>query len=85
MQDFIREELAEKRGKTVLLATQDMREAERLCRDVVLLHRGHVLFAGPLSGLLEEERRELDADAALEDISIHKMAREEGGYWRGHA
>ncbi|MBC7248288.1 MAG: ABC transporter ATP-binding protein [Actinobacteria bacterium] len=85
LQCFIREELAGRRGKTVLLATQDMREAERLCRDVVLLHRGHVLFAGPLSRLLEEGRRELGADAALEDIFIHKMEIEEEGYRRGYA
>jgi ABC-2 type transport system ATP-binding protein len=85
LQDFIREELAGKRGKTVLLATQDMREAERLCRDVVLLHRGHVLYAGPLSGLLEEGRRELGADAALEDIYIHKMVSGEDGCRRSDA
>lgn len=85
LQDFIREVLVGERGKTVLLATQDMREAERLCRDVVLLHRGRALFVGPLSRLLEEGRSELGDGAALQDVFIHKMAKEEDGYGRGDA
>lgn len=80
LQDFIREELVNKRGKTVLLATQDMREAEKLCRDVVLLHRGRALFAGALARLLEEGRRELGTGATLEDIFIHNMEKEESKY-----
>ncbi len=80
LQDFIREELVRERGKTVLLATQDMREAERLCRDVVLLHRGRALFAGSLSRLLDEGRGELGGEAALEDVFIYRMEREEDAY-----
>lgn len=70
LQDFIRRRLVEERGKTVLLATQDMREAERLCRELVLLDRGRILYAGPLDELMERGKGELGEDARLEDIFV---------------
>jgi ABC-2 type transport system ATP-binding protein len=78
LQDFIRSELVETRGKTVLLATQDMDEAERLCEDVALLHRGRLLYLGTLAGLLGKGRRELGEATGLGDIFV-ELVRREGG------
>lgn len=79
LQDFIRRKLVEERGKTVLLATQDMREAERLCHELVLLHRGQLLYAGPLEELLKRGREELGAEARLEDIFVAMVSEERQG------
>jgi ABC-type multidrug transport system ATPase subunit len=82
LQDFIREELVGAGGKTVLLATQDMDEAERLCDDVALLHRGRLLYLGTLTGLLELGHRELGEGSGLGDIFVElvrRADRAEGG------
>ena len=76
LQDFIRGELARGRGKTVFVATQDMHEAERLCEDVAVLHRGRLLYLGSLAGLLEEGRRKLGGQAGLGDIFVHLVEEE---------
>ena len=75
LQDFIRAELAGGRGKTVLLATQDMDEAERMCDDLALLHRGRLLYLGTLAGLLELGRRELGEGSGLGDIFVELVRR----------
>jgi ABC-2 type transport system ATP-binding protein len=77
LQDFIRDELVSTRGKAVLLATQDMDEAERLCDDVALLHRGRLLYLGTLTGLLEMGGRELGENTGLGDIFVELVRREE--------
>jgi ABC-2 type transport system ATP-binding protein len=48
---LVREMLRELRaaGKTILLSTHMMGEAERLVDDIVLIHRGRVVLSGPLS------------------------------------
>jgi ABC-2 type transport system ATP-binding protein len=70
IQDFFVEELVRDRGKTVLVATQDMNEAERMCDDVAILHRGRFLYLGPLSELVQRGRRELGNEAGLADIFV---------------
>lgn len=70
LRDFIARELVEKRGKSVVLATQDMEEAEKLCREVGLLHRGRLLYLGTMEGLLGEGRERLGADARLGDVFV---------------
>jgi ABC-2 type transport system ATP-binding protein len=79
LQDFIRDELVRNRGKTVFLATQDMNEAERLCDDVGVLHRGRLLYLGPLSGLMEQGRRVLGDRAGLGEIFVELVREEEAG------
>lgn len=78
LQDFILRRLVGEEGKTVLLATQDMREAQRLCRELVLLDRGRVLYAGSLDELLREGRGELGEGADLEQIYVAKVRGEPG-------
>jgi len=79
LQDFILNELVEARGKTVFLATQDMYEAERLCEDVALLHRGRLLYLGTLAGLMQEGRRELGEGASLGDVFVELVRKEGAG------
>ncbi|MEW6555333.1 MAG: ABC transporter ATP-binding protein [Actinomycetota bacterium] len=82
LQDFVRSELVGAMGKTVLLATQDMDEAERLCDDVALLHRGRLLYLGTLAGLMELAGRELGEGAGLGDVFVELVRRDdaaEGG------
>jgi ABC-2 type transport system ATP-binding protein len=45
----VRELIAERRreGRTILLATHNLDEAERLCDRVIILERGRVLVEGP--------------------------------------
>ena len=40
------------RGVKVVMATHDLREAERLAGDIVFLHRGRVIESGPAAALL---------------------------------
>jgi len=77
LQDFIAGELVSGRGKTVLLATQDMEEAERLCEEVGVLHRGRLLYTGSLAGLLREGRERLGEGARLGDVFVDLVRAEE--------
>lgn len=50
-------------GKTVFLTTHYMEEAERLCKQVVIIHKGRILHNGPKESLLGNatlEKRYLD-------------------------
>jgi sodium transport system ATP-binding protein len=40
-------------GKCVIFSTHIMREAERLCDRIAIMHRGHILAEGSLEELLE--------------------------------
>jgi ABC-type multidrug transport system ATPase subunit len=77
LHDFIRHRLVEERGKTVLLATQDMNEAERLCEDIAILHRGRILYLGPLAGLTERGRQKLGDGASLADIFVDLVGKDD--------
>jgi len=63
-------------GKCILFSTHIMREAERLCDRVAIMHRGRLLAEGTL-----EELRELHEEQDLEELFfqlIRKMQEEEG-------
>jgi ABC-2 type transport system ATP-binding protein len=77
LQDFILQELVQERGKTVLLATQDMNEAERMCDDIAIIHTGRLLYLGPLTELMRQGKRELGEEAGLAEIFVD-LVREEG-------
>ena len=40
-------------GKCIIFSTHHMREAERLCDHIAILHRGRILADGTLASLLE--------------------------------
>ncbi|MHC4924070.1 MAG: ABC transporter ATP-binding protein [Planctomycetota bacterium] len=50
--EFIRD--ARDAGRTVLLSTHDMGEAERLCDRLSIIHRGRIRAAGTVASILEE-------------------------------
>jgi sodium transport system ATP-binding protein len=53
-------------GKTILLSTHIMSEAEKLCDRIAILHRGRILECDTLEGL-----RESTGEHYLEDIFVH--------------
>ncbi len=53
-------------GKCVLFSTHIMREVEKLCDRVAILHRGRILTSGTL-----EELRERHGQADLEELFFH--------------
>ncbi|MGW4030434.1 ABC transporter ATP-binding protein [Streptomyces sp. NPDC004838] len=50
VRDFLRELNAEQ-GTTVLLTTHDLTDIEQLCRRVMVIDHGRLMYDGPLSGL----------------------------------
>jgi hypothetical protein len=42
-----------------------------------VLHRGRLLFLGPLAGLLEQGRREMGESAGLGEIFVELVRKEE--------
>ncbi len=61
----VRELIREKaiRGKTVILSTHNMYEAEELCRELALIHKGRIIEVGEMRDVLEKRGEE-----RLEDI-----------------
>jgi len=51
---FLREELVDKRGKTILMATHNLKEAQLICDGAILLHKGQVKAKGYLDELQYE-------------------------------
>ncbi|RKN10232.1 ATP-binding cassette domain-containing protein [Streptomyces radicis] len=64
---FLRDLNAE-RGTTVLLTTHDLTDIEQLCRRVMVIDHGQLMYDGPLSGLHEigESERTLVVDLERE-------------------
>lgn len=73
IRSFIREMNAQ-RGVTVILTTHDLGDVEKLCKRILLIDHGQLLFDGPLSALQSRfgGERELVVDFAeeYEDVSI---------------
>jgi len=60
------------RGTTVILTTHDLADVERLCRRIVLIDEGRVIYDGPLSRLREEygTHRTLVVNLFESDVSV---------------
>jgi sodium transport system ATP-binding protein len=61
-------------GKCVLYSTHIMREAEKLCNRIAILHRGRILAEGALDEL-RDEHRERD----LEELFFRLISRHDAG------
>jgi ABC-2 type transport system ATP-binding protein len=46
-------DFAKNRGGTILLSSHIMQEVESLCTSVCMIHRGRILFSGPVGGIIE--------------------------------
>ena len=69
--------LNEDRGVTLVVSTHDLNLAASLCRDLILLHRGRVLAAGPLEDVLTPDHIQtlygVEADIRVHDETGHVM------------
>ena len=54
MWDFLRE--LNKQGKTIILTTHYLEEAEQLCRNVAIIHEGKIIVSSPMRDLLHQLR-----------------------------
>ncbi|BAL25303.1 ATP-binding cassette domain-containing protein [Azoarcus sp. KH32C] len=73
-------ELKATTGMTILLTTHDMEEADYLCDELAILHRGRLAVVGRPAEL----KGQLGPDATLSDVFVaHSGVRiEEGGHYR---
>ena len=61
-------------GKCILFSTHIMREAERLCDRLAIIHRGHVLAEGPLESLRDQHHERDLEELFFQLISRHDEA-----------
>lgn len=68
------------RGMTILLTTHDMEEADTLCDELALLHRGKLAALGKP----QELKDRIGPGATLDDVFVHfsGVAMEEGGNYK---
>jgi sodium transport system ATP-binding protein len=62
-------------GKCIIFSTHIMRDAEKLCDRIAIMHRGHILAEGTL-GQLRERHGEQD----LEELFFHLIQRHDEGH-----
>ena len=60
-------ELQEQYNMTTLITTHDMEEAEELCDELAIMHRGALAVTGTPANL----KANVGADATLNDVFIH--------------
>ncbi len=60
-------ELRDRFGTTILLTTHDMEEADYLCEEIAIMHRGQVAAIGAP----EQLKAEIGPDADLDDVFVH--------------
>jgi ABC-2 type transport system ATP-binding protein len=73
-------ELRSQFGTSLLLTTHDMEEADALCDEIAIMHRGAVVVSGTPSEL----KAAAGANATMDDVFVHHTggAVEEGGTFR---
>ena len=64
-------------GKCILFSTHIMREAERLCDRIAILHRGHILAEGTLGELRDRQREHDLEELFFQLISEHEKQRDD--------
>jgi sodium transport system ATP-binding protein len=63
-------------GKCIIFSTHIMREAEKLCDRVAIVHRGHILAEGTLQQLRQEHGENDLEEIFFQLISRHEEARQ---------
>ncbi len=80
---FMRDINSEKKT-TIILTTHDMDDIDQICRRIVMIDKGHIVYDGLLDKFKEQYGSEymLEVDFAEEDVKIHdprlKIWKEEG-------
>jgi ABC-2 type transport system ATP-binding protein len=77
MQRRIRDFIAaynRRHGATVLLTSHYMADVEALCRRVIVIHHGHILFDGPLTDLVGQFAAHKTIGVTLEDPTADLQA-----------
>ena len=59
-------------GKCVIFSTHIMSEADRLCDEIAIIHRGHIVAQGTIDALRQET-----GEAKVEDVFLSVLARAE--------
>jgi sodium transport system ATP-binding protein len=68
-------------GKCIIYSTHIMREVEKLCDRIAIIHRGRILAAGTIHEL-EQQHRERDVEELFFDlITKHEAAAAAGDTW----
>jgi ABC-2 type transport system ATP-binding protein len=57
IRDFIKEKLQKEQGKTILLTTHYMEEADQLCDRIAVMHHGNIIINGSPSELKDSVRK----------------------------
>lgn len=65
-------------GKCIIFSTHIMREVERLCDRIAILHRGHMLAEGTLNELAERHGERDMEELFFRLISVHDQEQSEG-------
>ena len=63
-------------GKCILFSTHIMREAEKLCDRIAIMHRGHILAEGTL-----EELHDRHHERDLEELFFQLISRHDEARW----
>jgi ABC-2 type transport system ATP-binding protein len=67
--DLLRAEV--RRGRTIVLTTQILSEAEELCDDILIMNRGRQIARGDLHGLKLLTDRVYELDLTFEPLRVH--------------
>jgi ABC-2 type transport system ATP-binding protein len=74
LRTFLKEEIAKRLGKTVLLATHDLKEAQSICDRIIILHKGKIRADGTLDRLQKIVGAEyIDLEFKAEEDIIKKI------------
>ena len=74
-QILLKEVIKEKQeeGKTIIFSTHQMEQVERLCNNICLINKGHILLEGPLSEIREshsEDAIELNFSGKIDNSKL---------------
>ncbi|MBW2965883.1 ABC transporter ATP-binding protein [Candidatus Woesearchaeota archaeon] len=76
---FLKEELVNKMRKTVLMATHDLKEAQSICDNIVILHKGKIKTQGTLKKLQKKNGTEsIDIETKTEKKVISEIKKLKG-------
>ena len=76
LKEVIKEKQEE--GKTIIFSTHQMEQVERLCNNICLINKGHILLEGPLSEIRKshsEDAIELNFSGKIDNSKLEVFFR----------